>query len=561
MTRSNDPFEDLPEWKERRRLQEAQEMRQRAAHDPEAYPESHAAVPHGYGQAYDAGGHGQGGPAEPAWNEHPVQPGIDPAHGGQNPTYQGYEQQGYAQGFQEAAPGFQHDGYSAEQVPPSAGWAPSAAHANPALNDQGFRGGPYDEPQLGVPPELATNASLDDYRPDAGPARDEQLGAPPPFFGAAGGHGEQYAQADYRAPDDEAYDDDEYDYDYEDEDDEESRGYGWKMVAGLVVVGAVVAGGGFFLYDTLGGGGSGGPAPIIKAERGPAKTAPEEPGGRSFANQDSKLLGRLDSGNGATTRTALDDDGRNRVREVPTVRVSPDGRLILPKATEKAGSSDTAAAPSVPGINIVDNLSGSRSGLGGQGLPAIVPKVAKPQGQPLPRTAVATPASSPSAPIIRNRRDGASPSGNLATARGTVMPPVPQKSAISSGWRMTGAAPASAPRRPNVVPRRTASAATTTASTLGASSVARQSARGFVAVIATKSSRMAALQSFAELQQRHPGTLSNRVPSVQKADLSARGLGTMYRLLVGPTGSRQAANEVCASLKAGGYSGCWVKAN
>ena len=392
------------------------------------------------------------------------------------------------------------------------------------------------------------------------------MGAPPPFFGAAGGsQSDPYAQGDYRAPDEEAYDDDEYEYDYEDEDDDEARGYGWKMVAGLVIVGAVVAGGGFFLYDTLGGGGTSGPAPIIKADRGPAKTAPAEPGGQSFANQDSKLLGRLDSGNGATTRTALDDDGRNRVREVPTVRVSPDGRLILPQATENSGGGETAAVPSVPGINIVDNLSGSRSGLGGQGLPPIVPKTAEPQGQPLPRAAVATPASSPAAPIIRNRQDGGASSGNLATARGTVMPPVPQKSAISSGWRMTGAAPASASRQVDPAPRRTAAAATTTttttASTLGASSVAQQSSRGFVAVIATKSSRMAALQSFAELQQQHPGTLSNRVPSVQKADLSSRGLGTMYRLLVGPAGSRQAANEVCASLKAGGYSGCWVKAN
>jgi hypothetical protein len=125
---------------------------------------------------------------------------------------------------------------------------------------------------------------------------------------------------------------------------------------------------------------------------------------------------------------------------------------------------------------------------------------------------------------------------------------------------MIGTRTAAAPQPASIL-RTTSTAATTTASTLGATSVARQSSRQYVAVIATKSSRMAALQSFAELQQRHPATLSNRVPSVQKADLSARGLGTMYRLLVGPAGSRKAANEVCASLKANGYSGCWVKAN
>lgn len=551
-------------------------MRQRSAHATGSYPESHAAddaypaAYSGHAPHYDQGGAGHAHPGGGQWDDRAAQTGRDPAYGAHDPAYPGYDRQAVPQGFSEAAPGHGQDGYAAENV----GWAPSAEHANPALSDpayQGghFQGGHFGEPQVGFPPQSATNASLDDYRPDAGPAAEPQFGAPPPLFGGAGRDDERYQQAGHGEADEELYDD-EYEYDYEDEDDEEGRGYGWKMVAGIVAVGVVVAGGGFVLYDTLAGGGAGGPAPIIKADRGPAKTAPAEPGGRSFANQDSKLLGRLDSGNGTTKRTALDDDGRKRVREVPTVRVGPDGRLIMPKPSQSDASNggrETAAAPSVPGINIVDNLSGSRSGLGGQGLPAIIPKAAEPQGQPVPRTAVATPVrepvSSPAAPIIRNGA-GASPSGNLATARSAVPPPVPQKSAISSAWRMTGTSAPARSRQTAAAPqpaRATTAATTTTASTLGAANVARQASRQYVAVIATKASRMAALQSFAELQQRHPATLSNRVPSVQKADLSARGLGTMYRLLVGPAGSRKAANEVCASLKASGYSGCWVKAN
>jgi hypothetical protein len=46
---------------------------------------------------------------------------------------------------------------------------------------------------------------------------------------------------------------------------------------------------------------------------------------------------------------------------------------------------------------------------------------------------------------------------------------------------------------------------------------------------------------------------------VQEADLSARGLGTMYRLVVGPPGSHNAARGVCTQLKTAGYEGCWVK--
>ena len=43
MTPSNDPFEDLPEWKERRRLQEIQAMRE-AADDFVAFDEAYAAT-------------------------------------------------------------------------------------------------------------------------------------------------------------------------------------------------------------------------------------------------------------------------------------------------------------------------------------------------------------------------------------------------------------------------------------------------------------------------------------------------------------------------------------
>jgi hypothetical protein len=322
-----------------------------------------------------------------------------------------------------------------------------------------------------------------------------------------------------------------------------------------------------FLYDMFAGGdGGSGPAPVIKADRGPSKTAPEEPGGKSFANQDSKLLGRLDNGKPSARRVELDSDSRGRVREVPTVRVSPDGRLILPKEPQGVANAATAtqAGGSVPGINIVDSLSGGRSGFGSVGLPPVVPKAPETAERPAPAAAGTTArqaTSSPAAPIIRNRAS-ASQGANLATVRADTPPPVPQKSALSSARRITRSQSTSAtapPARENAI--QSPVPPTTTASTLGAASVASGGTRQYIAVVATKSTRMEALESFAELQQRHPQALSNRVPTVQQADLSTRGLGTMYRLLVGPAGSRQAANTVCANLKASGYNGCWVKAH
>jgi hypothetical protein len=72
---------------------------------------------------------------------------------------------------------------------------------------------------------------------------------------------------------------------------------------------------------------------------------------------------------------------------------------------------------------------------------------------------------------------------------------------------------------------------------------------------------MNALKSFAELQQKHPVALQNRVPDLQKVDLKARGLGIMYRVVAGPASSRGVANSVCNKLKTEGYKGCWVKSN
>ena len=83
---------------------------------------------------------------------------------------------------------------------------------------------------------------------------------------------------------------------------------------------------------------------------------------------------------------------------------------------------------------------------------------------------------------------------------------------------------------------------------------------GYVAVLSSQKSRMDALKAYADLQLKYGDVLTSRTPDVQEADLSARGLGTMYRLVVGPPGSRDAAAGLCTQLKTAGYAGCWVMA-
>jgi hypothetical protein len=81
----------------------------------------------------------------------------------------------------------------------------------------------------------------------------------------------------------------------------------------------------------------------------------------------------------------------------------------------------------------------------------------------------------------------------------------------------------------------------------------------YVAIIKSEKTSMDAMKTFADLQQTYPDVLGSASVEVQEVDLSARKLGTMYRVVVGPPGSHNWAVSLCAQLKAAGYIGCWVK--
>jgi hypothetical protein len=81
---------------------------------------------------------------------------------------------------------------------------------------------------------------------------------------------------------------------------------------------------------------------------------------------------------------------------------------------------------------------------------------------------------------------------------------------------------------------------------------------GYVAVLASKGSRMDALKAYADLQQKYPDVLGSKTPDVQEANLGEKGL--WYRAVVGPPGSREAAAAVCGQLKTAGHAACWVTA-
>jgi outer membrane biosynthesis protein TonB len=290
------------------------------------------------------------------------------------------------------------------------------------------------------------------------------------------------------------------DADYDDEEfadgNEPGRGRRWMFVAAVALVGAVGLGGALaYTYKSLFAP-SAGRVPIVRADQG-NKAKPSE-----------KMLGRLgDDAQAAAPGAEPQDDraeetgGPKRVKTIP----------INPGAPMVAGSPPSPqVSPSMPGV-MVDI--GPR------------PQVPPPKtAQPLqPRVTLGVPPA--------NMVPQAAPQEEAPPLKRSVATPQPPVA------------------KPSPPPKQAASTPPPTTASTGA---------GFVAVLSSQKTRMDALKVFADLQQRYPGELSGKVPDVREADLSNQGLGTMYRLVVGPPGSRSAASGVCVQLKAAGLKDCWV---
>ncbi len=294
---------------------------------------------------------------------------------------------------------------------------------------------------------------------------------------------------------------------------EEPRRGSWTMrIAGAVVV---AVGLGFGLaqgYKLVVGNSPDGETPLITGDSSPTKTKPADPGGKKFAHTDSKVMGRLGDNSSAS------DVNANGTRKVQTVVVGRDGSIVPPaEAPQQTGS--VSPTVSVPGMTVVD-------GFGGQ----------FPRANPAPSTAPAASAKPPAAtarkPIVVN--PPATTKKPVVIARTT-----PTRKPVN-----TAPPAASAPKKPSPRP------------------AAATGGNGYVAVLASvpvsSTSRLAALQRFADMQQKYSGVLQNKTPDIREANLGARG--TYHRLLIGPPGSRAQASALCSQLKSAGHKDCWVTA-
>jgi hypothetical protein len=80
---------------------------------------------------------------------------------------------------------------------------------------------------------------------------------------------------------------------------------------------------------------------------------------------------------------------------------------------------------------------------------------------------------------------------------------------------------------------------------------ARPVRNGYVAVLGYQRSQLDAMKMMADLQQQY-SVLQGKQMEVLASDQSSRGLGTIYRVVVGPPGGISSARGVCTELTQAG---------
>lgn len=236
-------------------------------------------------------------------------------------------------------------------------------------------------------------------------------------------------------------------------------------------------------------------APVIKAEEGPSKAKPEQPGGLQVPHQDKQVFQRL-LPEGQTPQTVE--------RLLP-----PPPEPLQPPPAPAPEPALPAAAPAAPSQPLSSQTVAERP-------------VATPQPAPQP-TPQAVPSGTPpvpsAAPAPQPPQDA--PAQPQQAARPSAPQPAPQ----------SAPAPAPAP-----------------AQSQAQAGIAAVSGGGFKVQLAAVRSDEAARQEWNRLKNRYKEELGTLTLTVQRVDLGA-GKGIYHRIQAGPL-DEAAAERACAALKA-----------
>jgi hypothetical protein len=381
------------------------------------------------------------------------------------------------------------------------------------------------------------------------------------------------------------------------------------------LIGALALGGALaFAYKT--GGDSqladGSTPPLIKADDGPVKVAPDEPGGKEFPHQNKQIYDRLEN-NGEPEGERL----VSREEEVASLPESPGGS---DDGSSRPGQGENSGDPQAAQFGQTDQ-SGNRPEQSGQDQRASAPAQSgtgetndggphkvrtlqiRPDGSVVTTQEPQTEESQPQQESGQRAGAGqqastqnagtSSPGANQQSWSGRQEPRVPDlpdegetppgvavTMPSTSGGQTSGqdradpttvasvdasrqqSGESSSSPQPQQAQEANASAAplpqpkpsappqsTQTASTGGGSN--------YVVQVASRRSQAMALAAFADLQQKYTDLLGDYQPMIQSADLGDKGV--WYRLRVGPMNREQEAQSLCDNLKKAGLRSCLVR--
>jgi hypothetical protein len=389
----------------------------------------------------------------------------------------------------------------------------------PMLETRAPARAPAPPPSAPVPPAQRAPVEDDPYAsPDFGHMVEEAAAYEPEL--------EHYAEADHAAP-------------------ARSR-KGLFTVAALVVAGAVGVGG-MLMYRGHGAKTANGEPPVVKADAGPVKVAPQAPGGVEIPNQNRQLYeGRGQGAPEGQTRIVSREeqpvDVRQAVRDntpaaspspgtaspmsalgeprrVRTVSIRPSDGTVIPPGSG-TGASPSATLPSAP--KSPTTVASIPSPSPAAQAPAAV---APPRAQIEPRTTSTPQARTPEPPR---------PAPALAPVPATPATPV-------------AAAPPPAPKPQ--LPTKVATAEPPSAAK------PTEGSGGYAVQLGVRNSDDEARAAFKQLQQKF-SELGGRAPAIQQADSNGK---TIYRLRVAGM-SKDGASTLCDKLKAAGGQ-CFVIKN
>ncbi|BCH33091.1 sporulation protein [Mesorhizobium sp. L-8-10] len=390
---------------------------------------------------------------------------------------------------------------------------------------------------------------------------------------------DEAAPAGSRGPETHA-DVDELDYDGLDEEialpayaEERAAGRRRGMMVAAIVGGVAVLGGVGAFALSFGGDGSDVPA-IVRADDTPIKVRPENPGGTSVPNQDSKVYETVAGSNsGAQTAVAqprlissaeepvdmaakVPAQAPAREAETPTMPMVADEVADLP-----SGDDEIAEIASKAEDRVDPSADASRTATDNTEVAAVAPRrvrtmVVRPDGSLVPRedpapAAAAEPRGAAEAMMeTAPAKPAAEPQATNTTSASAQVPAAAKLPSRS----VTSATPDTVP----VAPPRPADQPIDVVGEVKPEQVAAvsqgASAGGWSMQIASQPSEDAAKSSYQDLSRRYASVIGGRDATIVKAEIA--GKGTYWRVRI-PAGSRNEAVSLCESYKSAGGN-CFV---